>query len=65
MFDGRVTNDGSADLTIPAKGTAVIHSRWCSASSVSHTAQSSFSGTDTNGHQISVSGGQVQLRSKN
>jgi hypothetical protein len=64
-FDGRVTNDGSTDVTVPAKGTTTIHSRWCSASSVSHTAVSTFTGTDTNGHTINASGGTVQLRSKN
>jgi len=64
-FDGRVTNDGAADITVPAKGTVTIHSRWCSASSVSHTAVSTFSGTDSNGHTINASGGTVQMRSRN
>ena len=64
-FDGRVTNDGSTDITVPAKGTVTIHSRWCSALSVSHTAVSTFTGTDTNGHTITASGGTVQMRSRN
>jgi len=64
-FDGRVTNDGAADITVPAKGTVTIRSRWCSASSVSHTAVSTFSGTDANGHTINASGGTVQMRSRN
>ena len=63
-FDGRVTNNGSTDITVPAKGTTTIHSRWCSAASVSHTAQSTFTGTDTNGHTVTATGGQVQLRSR-
>jgi hypothetical protein len=63
-FDGRVTNDGSADITVPAKGTVTIHSRWCSAQSVSHTAVTTFTGTDANGHTISASGGTVTLRSR-
>src|SRR5687767_6213529 len=29
MFDGRVTNNGSADITVPARGTTTIKSRWC------------------------------------
>jgi hypothetical protein len=63
-FDGRVTNNGTADITVPAKGTVTIHSRWCSAAAVSHTANSTFTGTDTNGHTINASGGDVQLRSR-
>jgi hypothetical protein len=63
-FDGRVTNDGSADITVPAKGTFTLHSRWCSSQGVAHTAVTNFSGTDANGHPINASGGTVQLRSK-
>ena len=63
-FDGRVTNNGAADITVPANGTVTIHSRWCSAAAVSHTAKTTFTGTDTNGHTINASGGDVQLRSK-
>jgi len=64
MFDGRVTNNGAADISVPAKGTATIKSRWCSAASVSHTAKTTFTGTDANGHTIVVTGGDVQLRSR-
>jgi hypothetical protein len=64
MFDGRVTNNGTADINVPAKGTATIRSRWCSASPVSHTARSTFTGTDANGHTVTASGGDVALRSK-
>ena len=64
MFDGRVTNNGSADINVPARGTTTIRSRWCSASSVSHTARSTFTGTDANNNPITASGGEVQLRSK-
>jgi len=63
-FDGRVTNDGSADITVPARGTFTLHSRWCSSQGVSHTAVTNFSGTDANGHPINASGGTVQLRSR-
>ncbi len=63
-FDGRVTNNGAADISVPAKGSVTIKSRWCSAASVSHTAKTTFSGADTNGHTINASGGDVQLRSK-
>ena len=64
MFDGRVTNNGATDISVPAKGTVTIKSRWCSAASVSHTAKTTFSGTDANGHTINASGGDVQLRSR-
>jgi len=64
MFDGRVTNNGNTDISVPAKGTTTIHSRWCSALSVSHTAQSTFSGTDAKNNPITATGGQVQLRSR-
>ena len=64
MFDGRVTNNGGTDISVPAKGTVTIKSRWCSAASVSHTAKTTFTGTDANGHTITASGGDVQLRSR-
>jgi hypothetical protein len=63
-FDGRVTNNGTADVSVPAKGTATIKSRWCSAASVSHTAKTTWTGTDANGHTIVATGGDVQLRSR-
>jgi hypothetical protein len=63
-FDGRVVNNGAADITVPANGTVTIKSRWCSAAAVSHTANSTFTGTDTSGHTINASGGDVQLRSR-
>ena len=63
-FDGRVTNNGATDVSVPAKGTVTIKSRWCSAAAVSHTAKTTFTGTDANGHTINASGGDVQLRSK-
>jgi hypothetical protein len=64
MFDGRVTNNGGTDISVPAKGTVTIKSRWCSAAAVSHTAKTTFTGTDANGHTVTASGGDVQLRSR-
>src|SRR5262245_17771837 len=63
-FDGRVTNSGSSDITVPARGSFTIRSRWCSVSPVSHTARSTFTGTDANGHSVTASGGDVQLLSR-
>ena len=64
MFDGRVTNNGGTDISVPAKGTVTIKSRWCSAAAVSHTAKTTWTGTDANGHTVTASGGDVQLRSR-
>ena len=64
MFDGRVTNNGATDVSVPAKGTVTIKSRWCSAAAVSHTAKTTWTGTDANGHTVTASGGDVQLRSR-
>jgi hypothetical protein len=64
-FDGRTTtNNGATDITVPARGTTTIHSRWCSTSAASHTAQSTFNGTDAAGHAMTATGGQVHLNGK-
>jgi hypothetical protein len=63
-FDQRVVNTvTNLSLAIPAMGAMTIPSRWCSAQAVAHTAQSSFSGTDANGHTITVDGPVVELKS--
>jgi hypothetical protein len=63
-FDGRVVNNATAvSLVVPALGTMTLSSRWCSSEGVAHTAQSSFSGADANGHAISVNGPVVALQS--
>jgi hypothetical protein len=62
-FDGRVVNNGAINLVLPALGATTLSSRWCSSQAVAHTAQSSFSGTDANGHTITVDGPVVALQS--
>jgi hypothetical protein len=63
-FDARIVNTvNNLNLSIPAMGTMTIQSRWCSAQAVSHTAQSSFSGTDANGNTFTVDGPVVSLKS--
>jgi hypothetical protein len=63
-FDERVVNNTTnLNLAIPAMGATTIQSRWCSSQAVAHTAQSSFSGTDANGHTITVDGPLVNLKS--
>src|SRR6266511_2474135 len=54
-FDGRVVNTLTGlNLVVPAKGTLIVASRWCSSAAVAHTAQTTFMGTDSNGHTINV-----------
>ena len=63
-FDGRIVNNVSnLNLVIVAMGAMTIQSRWCSSQAVAHTAQSSFGGTDANGHTFSVDGPVVNLKS--
>ena len=63
-FDERVVNTATnLNLVIPAMGAMTLQSRWCSAQAVAHTAQSSFAGTDANGHAITVDGPVVSLKS--
>ena len=63
-FDQRIVNNlTNLNLIVPAMGSVTVSSRWCSASDVSHTAQSSFTGLDANGHIIKVDGPVVQMRS--
>ena len=63
-FDERIVNTvTNLSLAIPAMGAMTIQSRWCSSAAVSHTAQSSFSGIDANGHPITVDGPVVNLKS--
>jgi hypothetical protein len=63
-FDGRVVNTLTGlDLVVPANGSLSISSRWCSSQAVAHTAQSTFMGTDTNGHTINVDAPVANLQS--
>ena len=63
-FDGRVVNTLTGlTLVVPAKGSLTVNSRWCSSQAVAHTAQSTFMGTDANGHTINVDAPVVNLKS--
>jgi hypothetical protein len=63
-FDQRIVNSAeSVSLVIPALGAMTLNSRWCSSERVAHTAQSSFSGTDANGHAVTIDGPVVNLQS--
>jgi len=63
-FDERVVNNiANLNMALPAMGAMTIQSRWCSAQAVAHTAQSTFMGTDANGHSITVDSGVIPLKS--
>jgi len=61
-FDGRVVNTrNDLNIAIPARGSATLQSRWCSAQPTAHTAQTSFSGRDASGNTFNVDGPTVRL----
>ncbi len=63
-FDGRIVNSLSGlSLVVPANASLTVATRWCSSQAVAHTAQSSFSGMDANGHAISIDAPVVSLKS--
>jgi hypothetical protein len=54
-FDGFVVNNLTGiKLTVPANGELKLNPRWCSSTSSRHTAQHTFSGTDSNGNSINL-----------
>jgi hypothetical protein len=61
-FDGFIVNDLSGlNIVVPANGTLVLRSRWCSQTAAEHSARSRFTGTDARGNPISVTGPTVRL----
>jgi hypothetical protein len=63
-FDQRVVNTvNNLSMAVPANGSLTVQSRWCSAQAVAHTAQTTFTGTDANGHTVNVDGAMANLRS--
>ena len=65
LFDNSRTNDRSdLNIELPANGSITLRTRWCSATSVEHTAESRFSGKDAAGNEISVTSGVVRLMKK-
>jgi hypothetical protein len=64
-FDGFVVNNLTGiDLRIPANGEVKLHPRWCSATNSRHTAQHTFSGTDSNGNSINLQTPVINLMGK-
>jgi len=65
LFDNSRTNDRSdLSIVVPANDSITLKTRWCSATSVEHTAESRFSGKDAAGNEISVTSGVVRLMKK-
>jgi len=63
-FDGRVVNQPTGlKLVVPAKGSLGVPTKWCSSLAVSHTAQTTFIGTDAKGNAITVESPVANLRS--
>ena len=61
-FDGFVVNELSGlNIVVPANGQLILHTRWCSGNPIEHTARSSFTGTDTTGKVVTVTGPAVKL----
>jgi hypothetical protein len=61
-FDGSPVNTLTGlSIVVPANGSVTIRSRWCSVSANEHNAQTSFTGTDASGTQVSVTGPSVRL----
>ena len=54
-FDGFVVNNlTGVKVQVPANGEITLRPRWCSATSAKHTAQHTWSGTDSNGNSINL-----------
>ena len=61
-FDGFVVNNLTGiKVTVPANGEVKLDPRWCSSTSAKHTAQHTFSGTDSNGNAINLQSPLVNL----
>jgi len=55
FFDGRYSSTNPQVVTIPAKGTVTLDTRWCSAYAKPHYAQTRFKGRDQKGQAVVIS----------
>ena len=61
-LDGFVVNNlTGVKVEVPANGEAKLNPRWCSSTSGKHTAQHTFSGTDSNGHAVNLQTSVINL----
>lgn len=61
FFDARFVSKSTQTIQLAGNGTAILHTRWCSAFAKPHYAQSRFKGKDENGEAITISGPWVRL----
>jgi hypothetical protein len=62
MFDGKIANNFTGlKITLGPHDTVVLHTRWCSGASTTHSAQSIFGGVDGNGNAVTAQGQVAQL----
>jgi hypothetical protein len=65
LFDGKAANSITGlNLAIGPHATLTLHTRWCSGAPTAHQAQSIFSGTDSTGATVSVTGAVAQLMAR-
>jgi len=61
FFDGRFTSTIRETISLRGNGTVTLHSRWCSAYTKPHYAQTRFNGRDENGEPVTFSAPRVRL----
>jgi hypothetical protein len=61
-FDGFIVNNlTGVKVSVPANGEVKLNPRWCSSTSGKHTAQHTFTGTDSNGNTVNLQSELVNL----
>lgn len=61
-FDDKLANNLTGlNISVPAHGSAVLHTRWCSGAGIAHTAQTTLTGTDAKGNVVTVTGPVARL----
>lgn len=62
LFDGKTANSLTGlKIVLGPHDTVVLHTRWCSGASTSHSAQSMFGGVDDSGNAVTATGQVAQL----
>lgn len=62
MFDGKIANNiQGLKIVLGPHDTVVLHTRWCSGASTTHSAQSIFGGVDDSGSAVTAQGQVAQL----
>jgi len=61
FFDGRFVNKNNETIRLGGNGTAILHTRWCSAFPRPHYTQTRFKGRDEYGEPVVISGPWVRL----